>query len=280
MTTNSKVYVVTGALGNIGQHISKGLAETGATVVMVVRDEAAAEDARQALIEETKNPRIETLACDLASLDSVRRAAKVLLGRHPVIHGLINNAAAFSGERRTTKDGFELQLGVNHLAHFLFTLLLEPALFAAKDARVVVVGMPSGTPIQLDDLMLQKKYDGMTAYGMSKAANLAFARELAERWKGKVSVNAVHPGMTKTTLISEAPLPIRFIFALFAARQEKGAETPLFAATAPELSGVTGKFFVKKKDTAYPKGANEDPQVWKQLWAASEKLVGLSPARA
>lgn len=280
MTTSSKVYVVTGALGNIGQPICKGLAQTGATVVMVVRDEAKAEEVRQALVEETKNPRIETLACDLASLDAVRKAAKTLLGRHPVIHGLINNAAAYSRERRTTKDGFELQLGVNHLAHFLFTRLLEPALFVAKDARVVVVAMPSATPIRLDDLMLEKKYDGMTAYGMSKAANLAFARELAERWKGKVAVHAVHPGMTKTTLISEAPLPIRFVFALFAASQEKGAETPLFAATATELSGVTGKFFVKKKDTPYPKGPNEDPQVWKRLWAESERLVGLAPASA
>ncbi|MEW6430190.1 MAG: SDR family NAD(P)-dependent oxidoreductase [Myxococcota bacterium] len=280
MTTTSKVYVVTGAQGNIGQPICKGLAQSGATVVMVVRDPAKAEDVRAALVEETRNPRIETLACDLSSLDSVRKAAKALLGRHPVIHGLINNAAAFSAERKTTKDGFELQLGVNHLAHFLLTLLLEPALFAAKDARVVVVGMPSGTPIRLDDLMLEKKYDGMTAYGMSKAANLAFTRELAERWKGKVAVNAVHPGMTKTTLINEAPLAIRLVFALFASRQEKGAETPLYVATAPELAGVTGKFFVRKKDTAYPKGANEDPRVWKQLWAQSEKLVGLSPARA
>lgn len=276
MANDDRVTVVTGAAGNIGVALSRALAKTGGTVVMVVRDPAQAEATRAEVAKASGNPRVETLGCDLGSRASVGAAAAELMKRHPTIHVLVNNAAAFSSSRRTTTDGHELQMGTNHLGHFLFTLLLEPALFAAKDARVVVMGMPAKNPILLDDLMLERRYDGMTAYGMSKAANLSFARELAQRWKGKVTVNAAHPGMTRTTLISEAPLPIRIVFALFASPPERGAETPVYVATSPELSGVTGRFFIKKKDTPFPPGT-EDQAERQKLWALSERLVGLSP---
>jgi retinol dehydrogenase 14 len=271
---NGKVYVVTGALGAIGMPIATGLAREGGTVVLVVRDEARGKQACETIRKATGNPRVETLHCDMGSLASIRKAAEELGQRHPKIHVLVNNAAAFSGTRKTTADGFELQIGVNHLGHHLLTNLLKPQLEAAGNARVVVMGMPSKTPMRWDDLMLEKKYDGMTAYGMSKAATVYFGRELAERWKGKVAVNVVNPGMVKTTLIKEAPLPIRIVFAIAATTPDKGAETPLHVATSPELDGVTGQFFTKKKSGPFPKGS-EDPASWRRLWETSDKLVKL-----
>lgn len=271
----AKVAVVTGALGSIGKATTAALAKQGYTVTMIVRDEAKAKPVRDELAQATGNPAIELLACDLSSLASVRAAAAELRKRHPQIDVLVNNAAFYSATRHTTRDGFEAQLGVNHLAHFLLTLLLEEPLCASGKGRVVVMGMPAKNPILFDDLMLEKKYDGMTAYGMSKAATLYFARELAERWKGRVSVNAVAPGFVKTTLIAEAPLVIRIVFALAAVSAERGAEHPVFAATAPELEGVTGKFFVKKKPAKFP-GAVEDAAIRARLWQVSEKLVGLA----
>lgn len=273
MAQEKRVCVVTGALGSIGAAICAGLAREGHRVVMVVRDPKRAQPTRDQLAQATGNDAIELQQCDLGSTASIRHAAAELAKKHPKIHALVNNAAAFSKERKTTADGFELQMGTNLLSMFLLTHLLEQPLKAAQ-GRVVVMGMPSKTPIQFDDLMLEKKYDGMTAYGMSKAATLYFTRELAERWKGQVTVNAVDPGMVKTTLIKEAPFFIRAVFALAATTPEKGAETALYVATSPEVEGVTGQFFGKKKAKPFPPGS-EDAAARAKLWELSAKLVGL-----
>lgn len=271
--SNEKTYVVTGALGSIGAAITEQLARTGGTVVTVVRDDARAKAANARIAQATGNSKIENVVCDLGSMASIRTAAGELKQRFPKIDALVNNAAAFSGERKTTSDGFELQMGINHLSHFLLTNLLREPLEAAK-GRVVNMAMPSKEKLQLDNLMLEKNYSGMTAYGMSKAANLYFTRELAERWKGKVAVNAVMPGMVKTTLISEAPLPVRLLFKVLAATPEKGAETPVFVATAPELDGVTDSFFEKKQSKPFPPGP-ESAEIRKRFWDESAKLVRL-----
>lgn len=274
MQPNDSVHVVTGALGSIGFAIARGLAREGGTVVLVARDAGRAEDAATRLRTETGNPHVETLICDLGSMASIRAAAAELTTRHPVIHTLVNSAAIFTKTRKTTADGFELLMGTNHLAHFLFTNLLEGPLTASGRGRVVVMGMPAKNPIQFDDLMLEKKYDPMTALGMSKAATLYFTRELAERWQGRVTVNAIDPGMVKTTLIAEAPLPIRLVFALAASSPEKGAETPLWAALSPEAGRTTGKFFSKKAEKPFPPGS-EDAAARRRLWDVSAQLVNL-----
>jgi retinol dehydrogenase-14 len=271
---NDKVFVVTGALGSIGFAISTQLARQGGTVVMVARNAERAKRGRDEVVQATGNQKVETLICDLGELASIRAAAVELKQRFPKLDGLVCNAADFSRERKTTKDGFELQLGINHLSHFLLANLLQEPLAASGKGRVVVMGMPSKEPMHFDDLMLEQKYSGMTAYFRSKAANLYFARELAERWKGKVAVNAIDPGMIKTTLIAEAPWPLRIIFALAGKSPEKGAETPVWAATAPELDGVTGEFFGKKKSKPFPPGS-EDAGARRRLWDESAKLVGL-----
>lgn len=272
----NKVAVVTGALGAIGSRISAELAKRGATVVLVVREEARGRAAAEGLAAATKNANVEVQVCDLGSLASVRAAAAAIVKRHPKIDVLINNAAVFAGERRTTQDGFELMMGVNHLGPFLFTNLLLPALEAAAPSRIVFMTMDNKAKIALDDLQSEKKFSPMGSFGASKAAPAFVARELAERLAGKgVSVNVINPGMTKTTLVKDAPLPIRIVFALFAKSEAKGAAAPVHVATSRELAGVTGKFFDGSKMVPFPKPI-EDAALRAQLWTKSAELVGLS----
>jgi NAD(P)-dependent dehydrogenase (short-subunit alcohol dehydrogenase family) len=213
--------------------------------------------------------------CDLSSQASIRQATAALRVRHPSIHLLVNNAATFTGTRRESPDGRELMLATNHLAPFLFTLLLKDALFAAGDARVVCMTMGAKRPPPFDDLDSEKRFKALDTLFATKGMNHFFVRELAERWKGRVSVFAVNPDMTRTTLVREAPLPLRIVFALFGQTPEKAKLGAIHAATAAELSGRTGLYFAKKKsETFMPESG--DPALRARLWDVSARLVGLA----
>lgn len=274
MSNQGKVFVVTGALGAIGLPVCRELAKSGATVALVVRDPAAAKAAIDALAAETGNKNLGAIACDLGSLASVRSAAAHIAKQHPKIDALFNNAAFFSKNRHTTADNNEMQLGVNHLAPFLLTNLLRPQLEASGSARVVAMTFAAKEPINFDDLNGEKKYDGLKAYFMSKAANLYFTLELAERWKGKAAAHAVDPGRVKTTLIAEAPLPVRIVFALSSDSPEVGAKVPLAALTSPAYEGKTGLLIGKKGPAPFPPGP-DNAELRRKLWDASASMVGL-----
>lgn len=275
MADNGKVYVVTGGLGAIGLPVCKELAKSGATVVMVVRDAAKAKPTIDALSAETGNKNLTAIGCDLGSLASIRKAAAEIAQKCPKIDALFNSAAFYCKDRKTTSDNFEMQFGVNHLAPFLLTNLLRPQLEASGNARVVGMSFASKEPINFDDLNAEKKYDALKAYFMSKAANLYFTLEAAERWKGKVAVHAVDPGRVKTTLIAEAPLPVRIFFALSSDSPEVGAKTPLAALTSPDYESKTGLLIGKKGPAPFPPGPDNAEQR-KKLWDLSAKMVGLS----
>lgn len=272
--TDRKVAVVTGAMGALGMPISTELARRGFLVVLVGRDEARLAAAK-ARVEENSGGHAESLVCDLASLDSVRAAAAELVRRHPRIDLLVNNAATFTGTRRTSKDGHELMLATNHLAPFLLTLRLKDALFAAPGARVVCMTMGSNKPPPFDDLQSERKFKALDTLFATKGMGHFFVRELAERWKGRVAVFAVNPDMTRTTLVKEAPLPLRIVFALFGQTPEKAKAGAVHAATSPELDGKTALYFAKKKgETFMPESA--DPALRAKLWDVSARLTGLA----
>jgi NAD(P)-dependent dehydrogenase (short-subunit alcohol dehydrogenase family) len=269
----TKLAVITGAMGALGMPIATELARRGYRVVLVGRD-AERLSAACARVEEASKGAAESLVCDLSSQASIRTAAAELLKRHPVIDLLVNNVATFTGTRRASPDGHELMLATNHLAPFLFTLLLKDALFAAKDARVVCMTMGSNKPPVLEDLESERKFKALDTLFVTKGMNHFFVRELAERWKGKVSVFAVNPDMTRTTLVKEAPLPLRIVFALFGQTPEKAKAGAIHAATSAELTGRTGLYFGKKKhETFMTESGNEALRA--QLWDLSAKLVGL-----
>ncbi|MFZ5492631.1 MAG: SDR family oxidoreductase [Pseudomonadota bacterium] len=268
-----RVCVVTGANSGIGKATAQGLAAAGATVLMVCRDRARGAAAQQEIIAATGNAAVELWQADLASLADVRRLAGELLAAHPAIHVLINNAGVMADKRQLSADGFELQFAVNHLAPFLLTRLLEPALVAAAPSRVVNVSSRVHTmgSIDFDDLQSARKYRMFASYGLSKLACLMATFDLAERWQPLgVTVNCLHPGVIDTNL---GGMP-GFIKKLLP-KAEKGARTSLYLATAPEVTDTTGRYFSACKEAKVsPKALDRD--VRRRLWAETERMTGLA----
>lgn len=268
-----KVCVVTGANSGIGKATAQGLAASGATVLMVCRDRTRGAAAQQDIQAATGNAAVELWQADLASLADIRRLAGELLVAHPVIHVLINNAGVMVEKRQMSADGFELQFAVNHLAPFLLTRLLEPALVAGAPSRVINVSsrVHSMGHIDFDDLQSTRKYRMFASYGQSKLACVMATYDLAERWQPRgITVNCLHPGVIDTNL---GGMP-GFVKKLLP-KADKGARTSLYLAMAPELADVTGHYFSNRK-RAKSSAESHDRAVRARLWQETERLVGLA----
>ncbi|MDX2286647.1 MAG: SDR family oxidoreductase [Bacteroidia bacterium] len=271
-----KTVVITGATSGIGRATALGLARMGARVIFNSRDAGRGEAARQSLIQASGNPDLHVFPCDLGSLDAVRQFAAAVAGQFPSVDVLINNAGVWEPSRRMSADGFEYTLAVNHLSHFLLTgLLLEP-LKAAGHARVVNVSSdihPRGS-LDFSDLQLAQRYDGIQAYANSKLMNILFTRLLAEKYRdaGIVS-NALHPGFVSTDIARSSNWFIRLFFKLTAISTEKGAETSLYLASAPEAGGISGEYFARKA-VARSARRSSNMEDARKLWAQSEIWCG------
>ena len=273
--------VVTGANSGLGLATTVELARRGAHVVMACRDLARGQRALEQAREQSGSSRLELMACDLASLESVRAFARALGERHPVLDGLINNAGLITLRRQTTRDGFEAQLGVNHLVHFLLThLLLEP-LRRAPQGRVITVSSNAHRvgSIHWEDPHLQRGYSMWKAYGQSKLANILFTRELARRLAGtRVTANCLHPGAVSTRLGQDRETgfgrTLHRLLRPFFLTPARGAETSVYLATSPDVAGVSGEYFFREKSSPVSARAR-DPRSAERLWAWSEKEVGL-----
>jgi NAD(P)-dependent dehydrogenase (short-subunit alcohol dehydrogenase family) len=288
--------VVTGANSGLGLQIALELARNGAQVVLAVRDTDKGEEAAKRIRDSAPGAIVEVCGLDLADLASVRGFAERLQKQRDGLDLLVNNAGVMALPRRTTKDGFEMQLGTNHLGHFALTGLLLPALVARPQARVVT--MSSGAHqmgrIRFDNLQGERRYQRWLAYGQSKLANLLFAFELARRAAladVELVSAAAHPGYAATNLqfagarmdgsgLKEqlAKLGNR----LFAQSDAQGALPALYAATMPDVSG--GEYFGpdgRGGARGYPTRAQttkaaRDPDLARRLWEVSEELTGVS----
>jgi NAD(P)-dependent dehydrogenase (short-subunit alcohol dehydrogenase family) len=288
--------VVTGANSGLGLVTARELARAGAHVVMGCRDTSRGEQARDRLLRDVPGADVEVRALDLASLRSVREFAGAVRAATPALDVLVNNAGVMAIPRQTTEDGFEQQLGTNHLGHFALTGLLLPALLSRPASRVVTVSSTMHKPgrIAFDDLMGERSYRKWTAYSQSKLANLLFAYELQRRLTaagaGTISV-AAHPGYAATNLQQVGPrmegsrigaLLMSAGNRLFAQSEEMGALPQLYAATAPEVRG--GEFYGPDglgERAGHPKRvdstkASKDPDAAARLWSVSEELTGVA----
>jgi NAD(P)-dependent dehydrogenase (short-subunit alcohol dehydrogenase family) len=229
--------------------------------------------------EGTGNSESDIIGCDLASFDSVRRAATEFRSRYQRLDVLIDNAGLIIGKREVTVDGFEQTFQVNHLSHFLLTNLLLDVLKNSAPSRIVIVGSEAheGAHLDLDDLMLEKGYSAFKAYGRSKLANLLFCFELARRLEGSgVTANCLHPGVVRTNfgrgLGGMANLyPVLYPFMKSA---RKGAVTTIYLASSPEVANISGKYFSRKKVRSSSK-ESMDKEIGRRLWEKSAKLTGL-----
>ncbi len=269
---NGEVCVVTGAASGIGQQLCIELAKRGATVVAAARDEARANEAVKAISAAVPGAKIEPLACDVASIQSMKAAAQQLLAKHPKIHLLVNNAAVFNKERRTSKDGLELGYAVNSLAPYVMSTLLLPALKAAQPSRIVNMTMAPTNPLDFDDLQLQKKYNALNALKSTKSGHQYLTYALSKKLQGtQVKVLTVNPGLTQSKLPTEAPLPLRLVFRLFGKTPANGAKVPLSVCLDEFPSGT----FVSDKGAPLPMPPFIDADSSRRYWETNAKLAGV-----
>ena len=276
---DTRTALVTGATSGIGRAIAENLAAAGLTVVLLARDEARGEAARQAIATTTGNDRISVVPGDLADLGSVRQAALAIERAHPRLHILVNCAGVYTPKRTVTTDGFETMFATNLLGPFLLTNLVLPQLQAAGSARVLVISAPSGTKLDFDDLQGERRFRSLTNFGASKAADLLFTFELARRLDGTgVTANAIHPGLTRTSLMSGAPAVIRWAVWPFSGSPESAAKSITPLALDPVFADRSGQFFHHAKAIDPPK-STRDPDVARRLWDVSAGLTGFEQSR-
>lgn len=280
---NGKVCVVTGANSGIGKATATGLAGMGATVVMVCRNRHRGEAAREEIAKISGSDRIELIAADLSLQANVRQLAGDLKAGYPRIDVLVNNAGIAPRRRSLTADGIESVLAVNYLAPFLLTNLLIDRLKTSAPARIVNVAgdYHRRARLNFDDLMMEQDYSGTRANNQAKLALILFTYELARRLEGfQVTANCLHPGAVATGAPlkdPDLPLPMRILYrvmSLFFLSPERGARTSIYLASSPEVEGISGKYFIKRKQ-ADSDVQTHDPELASRLWAVSAELTGL-----
>jgi NAD(P)-dependent dehydrogenase (short-subunit alcohol dehydrogenase family) len=278
-TMTGRVCLVTGASSGIGRATATGLAQLGATVLMLCRDRVRGEAVRSQIIHATGNGAVELLLADLSSQQQMRTVAAQVLDQYSALHVLVNNAGVYLGKRTLTVDGLETTFAVNHLAYFLLTNLLLGRLKESAPSRIVNVSSSAheGADIDFGDLQSERRYRGMRAYGQSKLANLMFTYELARRLAGSgVTVNAVHPGLVATTWGSAGIPLLRAgirLYHPFMLTPEQGADTVIYLASSSAVAGVSGAYFVKRAAVrSSPASYYETLQ--QRLWEMSAELTG------
>jgi len=278
--------LVTGANSGLGLQTSLALARKGARVLMACRDAGRGQAALQRVRAEVPGSEVELVALDLAALASVESAAGLVHERVATLDLLVDNAGVMATPRLSTADGFEMQLGTNHLGHFALTGRLLPLLLAAQDPRIVVVssGVHRIGSMNFEDLQSARSYSRWGAYGQSKLANLLFAGELGRRYPGLI-VAAAHPGYAATHLQNghgSAVLAgvMKMGNAVLAQSDEGGALPSVYAATMPDVrSGdYWGPGVLELRGAPKRVGrsrAASDLEAARRLWEESERLTGV-----
>jgi NAD(P)-dependent dehydrogenase (short-subunit alcohol dehydrogenase family) len=266
MTLEGKTFLITGSTDGVGRRVALALGAAGAKVLVHGRDRERGKLVLEA-IRNVGNDTAMFYPADLASLVEVRELAAAVRRDQDRLDVLINNAgigtASGGRQRRTSADGYELRFAINYLAGFLFTHLLLPLLAASAPARIVNVASAGQSPIDFDDVMLTRRYDGGTAYTQSKLAQVMFTFDLAHELEGsKVTVNCLHPATyMDTTMVRESgTAPISTV--------DEGADAIIRLAVSPDVEGQTGLYFNRKQP------ARANPQAYDE--AARERLRGLS----
>jgi NAD(P)-dependent dehydrogenase (short-subunit alcohol dehydrogenase family) len=274
-----KTIVATGATSGIGEAAVLALARLGARIVIVARDETRGRATMQKI--EAKAPGLDHRLhlADLSSIAETRKVGAALAANEPRIDVLINNAGALFSNRRVTSEGLEFTFALNHMSYFVLTEALRERVIASAPARIISTSSTAhqGAKLDFNDLQSAKGYGGLKVYGRSKLANILFTRELARRLAGtSVTANCLHPGVVATRFGESsggfAGLLIPFLRPFFIS-PDAGADTIIYLASSPDVVGMTGGYFVKRK-LVEPSAAARDDTAAKRLWTESEKLAG------
>jgi NAD(P)-dependent dehydrogenase (short-subunit alcohol dehydrogenase family) len=260
----TKTALVTGSTDGLGRGVARELARRGYAVILHGRNEARCRESAA----ELPGGAAGYLVADFSSLREVRKMAGEVLAGHGCLDLLVNNAGIISRERRESREGFELTFAVNYLSHFLLTLLLLSLLRRSAPARVVNVASAAQSPIDFEDVMMERSCSPMEAYARSKLAQVMFSFALAGRLSGTgVCVNALHPASLMDTKMVRESLghPMSSV--------EEGVRAVVRLAASSELEGVSGRYFEGTREArAHPQAY--DPAARERLWELSEGLCG------
>ena len=281
MDMTNKLCVITGANSGIGFETAKALAQKGAYIVMVCRNEDKAIEAKNKILESVIDAGVAIVLCDFSIQKEIRHAADEIASRYKKIDILINNHGFIASERTETVDGLESTFGVNHIGYFLFTNLLLDNIIASKNGRIINVASDAHRAGEFDpkNIQLENNFNALKAYGNSKLFNILFTKELAERVKDtNVTVNCLHPGVIRSNFGQSGNWWVSMfynVFAVFMTSNKKGAETSIYLASSDEVENANGAYFKNKKAIA-PRKLAQDMEAAKQLWEISEEICGMN----
>jgi len=266
--------LITGATDGLGRALAAELAAQGATLLIHGRDDGRGRETTEDIRAKSGNDKLQWLRADLASLEEVRAVADEVLSEHERLDALVNNAGIGTtlpgnGQRMESREGYELRFAVNYLAGYLLTRLCIPLLERSAPARIVSVSSAGQAPIDFDDVMLRRRYNGVQAYCQSKLAQVMFTFDLAEELEGYgVTATCLHPGSYMPTKMVRAA-GVEPVTPL-----EQGVRATLRLVADPELEGVTGAYFDGLHEAA-PHPQAYDPDARRRLRQLSDELSGL-----
>lgn len=274
-----KLALVTGANSGLGKASATELARRGYHVVMLCRDEMRGQAAWQEIRERSRGE-VTLMLADLGDLASIARYCEEFKSRFERLDILVNCAGVITLDRRETRDGLELQFGVNHIGHYLLTRNLLPVIKRTPEARIVVVssGAHKMGKIDFDNLDLKRGYSVFRAYGRSKLCNVLFTKELARRLEGSgVIVNCMHPGAVATNIGVDRDTgfgkTVMRMLRPFFLTPEQASETVLYLACDEEVRNISGEYFYRRKPARISRLA-ADAALARKLWDVSEEIVG------
>jgi len=276
----NKICMVTGATAGIGYVTALELARQEAEVILVGRNPIRIQQSVKKIRQVVSGAKINFLLADLSSQTQIHQLVEVFKTEYKRLDVLVNNAGGYFLKRQLSVDGIEMTFALNHLSYYLLTHLLMDCLEASKAARVVNVSSNAHKKqlLNFDDLQSVRRYNGLKAYGRSKLANILFTYELDRRLEATaINVNALHPGLVSTNIGNNNGWLVSKIWSYITRNgltPEQGARTNIFLASAPEVEGVNGKYFVSEK--AVPSSdASYDLESARHLWEISKQMVTL-----
>ena len=275
---NGKVCLVTGSTDGIGKVSARVLAELGAKVIIVGRNPEKSAIVLAELRSISGNENIDLLMADLAVMQEVRDLAEQVISRYDRIDVLLNNAGGYFTKHEITSDGLEMTFALNHMSYFLLTNKLMELLKYSAPARIVNVSSDAhyGVDMEFENLNGEQEYKAWKAYQKSKLANVLFTNELLKKVPGNITVNCLHPGFVATNFGHNnggffGPV-LKIAQRISAIDPEEGAKTSIFLCSAPEVKGVSGKYFYKcQPKTSSRESRNMD--TGKRLWQISSDIA-------
>ncbi|XP_054621178.1 retinol dehydrogenase 12, like isoform X1 [Dunckerocampus dactyliophorus] len=276
-----KTVLITGANTGIGKQTAVDLARRGAKIIMACRDMEKAQAAAKEVKESSGNDNIVCMKLDLADSKSIREFAQAINQGESKLNILINNAGVMVCPYGKTADGFELQIGINHMGHFLLTYLLLDLIKRSAPARIINVSsmIHSWGSINLEDINSEKSYDKQKAYAQSKLANVLFTRSLAQRLQGTgVTAYSLHPGVVQTDLWRHLSGPQRFLMKFaspFTKSSAQGAQTTIYCAVEPALENESGGYY-SDCAPANCSAAGKNDVVAQKLWELSCQMLNIT----